>query len=237
MGDYSPPDEAATRQTRERVQKALDTGFRSDGAPVSEPMREYYHYILDNLDLMNAELGRVKIATPTKTMTDKMTIDLGGRKVELLHLGRGNTRGDVMMHLPAERIIATGDAVVRPTPFGFGSYPRSWAQVLREVKAMDPRIIVPGHGEIMNGDFAYIDLLIETFDLIADQAAAFAAQGKSLEEARAEMDFSSVEERFTGGDPLLAIFFNAWFKQPIAKAAYNDATGVENENPDEPLAP
>lgn len=94
---------------------------------------------------------------------------------------------------------------------GFGSYPRSWAEVLRQVKALQPRVIVPGHGDIMFGDYQYIDLLIETLDSLADQAESLVAQGKTLEETQAAIDFSAIEERFTGGDPLLALFFNGWF--------------------------
>jgi glyoxylase-like metal-dependent hydrolase (beta-lactamase superfamily II) len=236
MGEITPPTEEETQQTRERFQKGLDTGLRSDGTPVTPSMRVYYQSILQNLDLVNTELGRARIVTPTMTMTDKLTIDLGNRKVELLNLGRGNTRGDIMMYLPDEGILATGDVVVRPTPYGFGSYPRSWAQVLREVKAMEPRFIVPGHGEIMAGDYQYIDLLIETLDSVADQAESLVAQGKSLEETQAAIDFSAVEEEFTGGDPLLALFFNGWFNQPIGKAAFNEASGIESENPSEPLS-
>lgn len=237
MGETKPPDEAEVEAGRERILKALDTGVRSDGTPVTESMRLYYQAILENLDLMNAELGRVRIVEPTLTITEKLAIDLGKRNVELLHLGRGNTRGDLMLYLPEEGILATGDAVVRPTPYGFASYPRSWAEVLRLVKALQPRVVVPGHGDIMFGDYAYIDLLIETLDSIADQAESLVAKGNTLEETQAAIDFSPFEERFTGGDPLLALFFNGWFKQPIGKAAFNEASGIESENPQVPLSP
>jgi len=236
MGDNTAPDEAEAQATRERVQTALDTGVRSDGTPVTDSMRIYYQSILQNMDLMNAELGRVRIVKPTMIMTDKLSIDLGNRKIELLHPGRGNTRGDIMMYLPDEGILATGDVVVHPTPYGFGSYPRSWAQVLREVKSLEPRFIVPGHGEIMADDYQYIDLLIKTLDSVANQAESLVAKGKSLEETTAAIDFSAVEEQFTGGDPLLALFFNGWFRLPIGKAAFNEASGIESENPNEPLS-
>jgi glyoxylase-like metal-dependent hydrolase (beta-lactamase superfamily II) len=237
MGETKPADDAEIQANRERIQKALETGVRSDGTPVTDSMRLYYQSVLQNLDLMNTELGRVRIVKPTRTMTEKLSIDLGNRQIELRHFGRGNTRGDLMLYLPGEGILATGDVVVRPTPYGFGSYPRSWAEVLRQVKALQPRVIVPGHGDIMFGDYQYIDLLIETLDSLADQAESLVAQGKTLEETQAAIDFSAIEERFTGGDPLLALFFNGWFKQPISKAAFNEASGIASENPQQPLSP
>ena len=133
-----------------------------------------------------------------------LRIDLGGRTVELRHLARGNTKGDMLMWLPEERILATGDIVVAPTPYGFFSYPKSWAGVLRELKSFGARTIVPGHGDVMT-DTAYLDLLAETMDLVASQVDAQARAGKSLEETRAAMDWSAVEPRFTGGDPRQAL--------------------------------
>lgn len=237
MGDVSPPSAEAREAARGRIRQALETGQRADGTPLSDSMRTYFAYTLEHFDLVSAEAARLKIAAPDFVMSDRHVIDLGGRKVELLHLGRGNTKGDVVMRLRKERILASGDIIVRPTPYGFGSYPRDWADVLRRVKALKPRIIIPGHGDILAGDDPYIDLLIETLESVAGQTEALVAEGRTLDEARELVDFSAVEPRFTGGDPLLTMFFNAWFKQPIVKAAYNLATGVENEDPNVPLTP
>jgi zinc and cadmium transporter len=135
----------------------------------------------------------------------------------------------MFLWLPEERILATGDIVVRPTPYGFYSYPRSWAAVLRELKGFDARYIVPGHGDVMT-DTGYLDLLGETMELVATQVDAQASAGKSLDETRAAMDWSSVEERFTGGDAMLAFLFNVWFKTPIIEAQYNLSTGKDNES-------
>jgi glyoxylase-like metal-dependent hydrolase (beta-lactamase superfamily II) len=141
----------------------------------------------------------------------------------------------MFLWLPAEKILATGDIVVRPTPYGFFSYPKSWASVLRELKTLGATTIVPGHGEIMS-DTAYLDLLAETMDLVAAQVDAAARAGKSLEETRAAMDWSPVERRFTGEDELLPFLFNIWFKTPIVEAQYNLSTGKDNESLEAPAA-
>src|SRR5687768_5259936 len=54
----------------------------------------------------------VKPTPPTVTLTQTMTLHRGAREIRLLHLGRGHTAGDVIIHLPKERIIATGDLLV-----------------------------------------------------------------------------------------------------------------------------
>jgi hypothetical protein len=66
---------------------------------------------------------------------------------------------------------------------------------------------------------------------------AAARAGKSLEEARAAVDWSPVEARFTAGDELLPFLFNIWFKTPIVEAQYNLSTGKDNESLEAPAAP
>lgn len=67
-------------------------------------------------------------------------------------------------------------------------------------------------------DTTYIDLLAETMDFVATQVDAAAKAGKSLDEAHAAMDWMPVEQRFTGGDDMLAFLFRLWFKTPIVEA-------------------
>jgi glyoxylase-like metal-dependent hydrolase (beta-lactamase superfamily II) len=45
---------------------------------------------------------------PTLTFRDGLTLDLGGREVEVRHGGRGNIAGDVFVYLPREKILVTG---------------------------------------------------------------------------------------------------------------------------------
>jgi glyoxylase-like metal-dependent hydrolase (beta-lactamase superfamily II) len=233
MDTVPPRDLKAEGEYRTRVEKALASGVRSDGTPVTPSMRAFYTDLLADFDFVNEEIARRQVTRPTRTMTDRLVIDLGGRAVELRHIARGNTKGDMFLWLPEERILATGDIVVRPTPYGFFSYPRSWAGVLRELKTFDARVIVPGHGDVMT-DTAYLDLLAETMDFVADQVDAQAKAGKSLEETRAAIDWSPVESRFTGGDGMLATLFNIWFKTPIVEAQYNLSTGKDNESLEAP---
>ncbi len=233
MDAVPPRDLKAEGEYRARVEKALASGVRSDGTPVTPTMRAFYTDLLADFDFVGEEVARRQVTRPTRTMTDRLVIDLGGRTVELRHIAPGNTKGDMFLWLPEERILATGDIVVRPTPYGFFSYPKSWAAVLRELEAFDARFIVPGHGEIMT-DTAYLDLLAETMDFVAAQVDALAKSGKSLDETRTAIDWAPVEERFTGGDSMLALLFNIWFKTPIVEAQYNLSTGKDNESLEAP---
>jgi glyoxylase-like metal-dependent hydrolase (beta-lactamase superfamily II) len=216
------------RDTAAAVKKALDENKAIDGTPLAEGERAYWERFLNDSLPHQAEVARMKITSPTMTFEDALDINLGRRLVQLRHFGPANTKGDAVMILPAERIVAAGDIVVAPVPYGFGSYPQSWASALNELKATRYATLVPGHGPLQT-DTAYLDLLGETLISVATQVDALVARGKSLDEVRKAVDFSKLEPRFTKGDPILTRFFGLFFKQPIVTAAYNVAMGIDNE--------
>lgn len=207
-----------------------------DGRPIPDELVEYYRTAYEDADLIDEQIRGFVVSTPTVTFENDFVIDLGGREVQLKHLGWGNTKGDVILWLPEERVAASADIVVMPTPYGFGSYPEKWVDTLNKLKALKYETLIPGHGPLQT-DAAYVDLLIETMMLVDEQVTPLAQQGLSLEEVREQVDFSSVEERFTNGSALLESRFDAWFKTPIVEAAYNVATGVENEKLEREEAP
>lgn len=222
----NPDAEARARNVVAEQFPALAARLENDELEPVERAR--LERLLADEDAIGAEYARLRSAYPDTTFESRLVLDLGGRTVELLHLGRGNTAGDVVMWLPRERIVATGDLVVRPTPYGFGSYPAEWAATLRAVQQLDYRLLIPGHGDLQR-DRTYVDLLVETLELVAAQMAEFVDEGLDEEAAVERLDFSAVEERFTGGDAALAGRFRAWFKVPIARAAYRVASGVSPE--------
>lgn len=207
-----------------RFRETLDSGLTGSGEPVSESMRSNLQRILDHAELIDSEYNRVRVTPPSVTFSDRMVIHSGHRVVELRHLGHGNTAGDVVMWLPEERIVAAGDLVVHPTPYGFNVPPAAWANALRELKALGFATLIPGHGDIQRGT-GYVDLLLEVVESIIDQRDALLAAGKSVEETEAALDFSFFVERFTGGDEFLENRFEVWFTRPFRKAALKALTG------------
>jgi glyoxylase-like metal-dependent hydrolase (beta-lactamase superfamily II) len=212
----------------DEVKQSLIQNKFIDGTPLKEGERAFFErFVADNV-AHQAEVMRMRITPPSKTFDTDLTIRLGHRVIELRHFGPANTKGDAVMILPAERIIAAGDIVVEPIPYGFGSYPANWAKALKDLKAIGFKTLIPGHGALQT-DTRYVDLLIEALDSVTRQVDAALADGKSPADVTKLVDFSAVEPRFTKGDPILTRFFDLYFKQPIVPAAYNVAKGIENE--------
>jgi glyoxylase-like metal-dependent hydrolase (beta-lactamase superfamily II) len=107
-------------------------------------------------DTFGKDFSGSYIVPPTETFERELLIEDADVPVRLLHLGRANTNGDALAWLPNQRIVATGDIVVAPIPFGFGSYSGDWIDTIGKVKTLGFTTLIPGHG-VPQADSGYLD--------------------------------------------------------------------------------
>ena len=205
------------------LQSFIDEGKTSSGRVLNEHDIAFFRQIIADGEYIEVEGRRSRVTPPDTVFTDAMTLDAGGRTVELRFLGHGNTEGDIVLWLPEERIIATGDIVVHPAPYAFNMPPIPWANTLRAIKDLDYAVLVPGHGEVQR-DTAYVDLLIESAVDIAAQRDALIADGTPIEEVAAALEFSHLEPKFTGGDPYIKVPYDSYFDRQFRLAAVKALT-------------
>ena len=206
----------------------LETGRHPDGNPLSAEDRRLYESMIADADIVNAENQRVRVTQPTLSFDDKLVIHSGSVRVDLMRLGHGNTAGDLVMWLPQSKVVATGDLVTHPSPIAFNVPPRPWAASLRKLNSLGYDFMVPGHGTVQKNT-AYVELVIEAAESIADQRDQMLAAGLTTVEIEQQLDFSDFEERFTGGDPYLQRFYMSWFERPFRLAATQALTGEPME--------
>lgn len=123
---------------------------------------------------------------PTRTYTDKLTLKLGDREVQLLHIDRAVTPGDTFLYLPKEKIVITGDLLVNPISYALSSYPSGWIRTLEYIDALDASIIVPGHGEPVH-DEKLLKATLAVFKELVKRGADAKARGLDPDAARAEI--------------------------------------------------
>jgi glyoxylase-like metal-dependent hydrolase (beta-lactamase superfamily II) len=132
----------------------------------------------------NVESVPPGLTWPTLTFAGKMTLWLGKLEVQLLQLGRGHTKGDTVVWLPAERILFSGDLVeFDATPYAGDAYFSDWPQTLDSLAALEPVKLVPGRGAALENEAQVAAGLAGTRNFIADVFAAVkagAAAGKDL---------------------------------------------------------
>jgi cyclase len=100
-----------------------------------------------------AGLAQIKPTPPTRTLKDgeKITLKRGGREIQIISFGKAHTGGDVVVYLPKEKIVCTGDFLTGGTPYMTDSYPQLWAQKLDALAKLDFETVLPGHGEVIAG--------------------------------------------------------------------------------------
>lgn len=133
---------------------------------------------------------------PTTTFNDRMTVYLGKRRVDLMHLGRAHTAGDIVAHVPDANVMFTGDIVEYHSACycGDGHF-SDWTDTLERIRAFDLDAIAPGRGDALIGRDMVNAALDNTADFIRSTwrpAARVARRGGTLREAweavRAECD-------------------------------------------------
>lgn len=218
------PQEVAGLEERYR------RGIRRDGKPFTGSDSAAVRALLPALRWDIGALKEVTPVLPTLTLTDSLVLRRGERTIVVRHLGRGNTRGDLTVWLPRERVLVLGDLMVHPTPYSFGSYLSEWIGTLRSLRTLPAVAIVPGHGEVQH-DWSYLDQLVELFGSTLTQARDAVAKGLDLEATRKAVDLSAFRARFTRGDELIGRAFDAFFATPAVERAWLEARGELDKAP------
>ncbi|MEE1735870.1 MBL fold metallo-hydrolase [Streptomyces sp. BE147] len=176
----------ATREAREHIhyeptpqqQHALVTG----GDPAT-PLGAYLARHFGPFDWSATEPVR-----PTTYFTGELELTLGDYPVRLTALPPAHTTGDLIVHLPAQRAVFSGDVIFSTTPRQPGDHPVHWAGPLsnvigacERVLATGAEIIVPGHGPVL--DPAGVRDHIGYLEYVRERAHAFHAAGVPAPEA------------------------------------------------------
>ena len=86
---------------------------------------------------------------PTRSFDGELDLQVGDKPVHLIEVGPAHTRGDVLVHSPADRVGFTGDILfIESTPIMWQGPVANWIKACQRIEAMDVDLIVPGHGPI-----------------------------------------------------------------------------------------
>jgi len=95
----------------------------------------------------------VTLTPPTRTFEGRETLQVGDKRVELLEVGPAHTRGDVIVHVPDDGVVFTGDILfIDGTPIMWEGPVGNWIAACDRIVEMAPRVVVPGHGPLTDTD-------------------------------------------------------------------------------------
>lgn len=209
--------EKQVAQAREGLRQLL-----ADPATTAD-RRERIRKSLADYDQILADYKGTYIVPPTETFERELLLDDPEVPVRLMFLGRANTNGDLIAWLPNQKIVASGDIVVWPIPFGFFSYPADWIETIGKLKALGFKTLIPGHGE-PQWDSSYLDKLTTAIADVRAQVGPLAKAGMPLDEVRKKVDFSTSIAMF-GTNPRIRANAQGLFFDPMIPNAYKEARG------------
>lgn len=204
-----------------QLRKALQDGRNSAGVELTEAARARFADLAGIYDMFIADMKVTPMIPGTLVLHDSLVLQRGDRSIVIKHLGRGNTAGDLVVHLPKERIVATGDLVVFPIPFAFFSHLGQWPETLRKVMALDAATIMPGHGPIMT-EWNYVNQLVGLIESTWQQVTRAVSGGADLEATRAQVNLDRFRDQFGGTDSRNRQLFDTWFMRPGVEAAFRE---------------
>jgi len=184
----SPLEEHTFAGSRERDLQALDE-LRARLETASEEDRESLELQISVRAAHVEATAEVDPVPPDTTLAEKMTFFFGGREIQLHFLGRAHTGGDVVVFLPAERLVFTGDVMLGGPPWPGDGWVNEWPATLDRLKQLDFDLILPGHGPYFR-DRELIDHVQAFHRELWEVVSELHAEGLSAEEAVERIDLS-----------------------------------------------
>lgn len=129
---------------------------RADLAATGAQRREQWarHYRERGEVEVADRIAAVRLVLPDHLVDDHAELDLGGRRVDLWHLGPGHTDHDLVVHVPDAGAVFAGDLVEQGAPPQFDdAFPQGWPTAVDGVLVLDAPIVLPGHGAPVDRDF------------------------------------------------------------------------------------
>jgi len=133
--------------------------------------------------LEHKQLGNVQppaVSPARVTFTTELDVNLGGKEVRAIYMGRGHTNGDAVIYFPALRVLHTGDLMAGTSPlidYNGGGSLIEWTKTLDNALKLDFDTVIPGHGAIT--DKAGLQTYRDNVEKMRDRVSALIREGKS----------------------------------------------------------
>lgn len=143
----------------------------------------------------NRPADAAPIVLPTRVVGDHEVIELGGRTIELHHLGRAHTGGDLVVYVPVGKVLFMSETFLpKIFPAMRSAYPSEWVAMLERAQAMDVDVYVPGHGLVESP--AILEARLEEYRQavarVVSEATRLHEAGVSAEDAAGQADFGEI---------------------------------------------
>jgi len=178
-----------------RMETALAEGKDLQGNALTDETRARLQQQLASQKSYLEELKQIQITLPTLTFERSLILHKPDRPIHIYYFGKGHTRGDVVVYLPQEKMVITGDLLTNGIPFMRDAYPSQWIDVLESIQRLDWSQASTGHGPVQPGKGQLEKLIAYMKDMVAAVRGAI-AKGMTLDDAKKAIDLSKHSANF-----------------------------------------
>jgi cyclase len=171
------------------MQKSISTRKQSEQEKNKEKGTELLAAAND-IEKYSKDLSASTIIFPTLTFRDSLTMWDNRLHIQLKFLGGGHTPGDIVLLLPEQKLLITGDLVHDYEPLFWDADIDSWLMVLNKIRSMDFDYFVGGHGDVHNGK-EIIDLWKEYIEEVKTKTIKAIREGISLTDFQKSLSLES----------------------------------------------
>jgi glyoxylase-like metal-dependent hydrolase (beta-lactamase superfamily II) len=155
-----------------------------EAAKTMGPVGEYFIHCFGQFRFQG-----IRHTPPTQTFDGQLELRVGDKPVHLIEVGPAHTRGDVLVHSPADRSVFTGDILfIEGTPIMWQGPVANWIKACRLIESMDVDHIVPGHGPIT--DQRGVAAVRQYLEYVRDQARSRFDAGMSAFDAARDIELA-----------------------------------------------
>jgi len=126
------------------IPPAMLAGMMQATTGGENPMARFLQHAFGAFDF-----NGITLTPPTRTFDKSLNLKVGNKEVQLTELGPAHTRGDIIIHVPEDRTVYTGDILfIDSTPIMWEGPVQNWIDACDHIAGLDAETIVPGHGPI-----------------------------------------------------------------------------------------
>lgn len=220
------------RRSQAALDSAIRRGRRADGTALTAEARRAQEADIAETRSFAEEVAAVRRVLPTIAYRDSLSLWSGTREFRLLSV-TGDATGSTVLFLPRERLLVMGDVLVSrpdgsgPPPWTTNSYSITpWYHALRQLRALDAAVIVPGQGPAFR-DGTFLDITTQVFGAIIEQSHAAMERGiVTTEGVQAQVNVDAIGLRYPKVSEGRLPDFRAWVNVLVRKVVQESFDGV-----------
>jgi cyclase len=160
------------------------------GLSRAESFGDAAQFVVDKFGAFDFE--GIELCPPTTTFDGRLTLRVGDKDVHLIEVGPAHTSGDVIVHVPADRVLFSGDILfIGSHPILWDGPVENWIRACDRMLELDVETIVPGHGPLT--DKAGVRRTKEYWEYLSSETRARFAAGLSADEAARDIALDGFE--------------------------------------------